>query len=96
MEPTSENVIGFFKHSKQATVSFCQGRFISRIKKLAEERPDECEITDVNRDGSIVAHIPTAWIRINPVRELSEEQRQVLSERARKARHAVYTQDETT
>lgn len=34
------------------------------------------EITDTNPDGSIVAHIPTKWIKISAPRKMSEEQRE--------------------
>ncbi len=53
----------------------------SRIKKLAAERPEECEIVAENQDGSLCAHIPVAWIKINPAKQLSEEQRREIAER---------------
>lgn len=81
-----ENVIEFMLDEKTATVTFTQGRYITRIKNLAKEKPDECKITYTNRDGSIVAHIPVSWIRINPTMELSEERKKELSERMRKLR----------
>lgn len=83
MEDLKENVIEFFKGSDTATVTFTQGRYITRIKELAEKKPDECKITQVNGDGSVVAHIPTAWVRINPSREICDEQRESLRERAK-------------
>ena len=83
MDDFKENVIEFVQNSDTATVTFCQGRYITRIKELAEKKPDKCQITTVNKDGSIVAHIPTTWIRINPDREYTDEQRAILSERAR-------------
>lgn len=43
-----ENCIEFTKDSGRATVSFSQGRYISRIKKLAAERPAECRIAAEN------------------------------------------------
>ncbi|RKI36837.1 hypothetical protein D7V86_24925 [bacterium D16-51] len=76
-----ENVIEFIKDSGRATVSFCQGRYKSRIKKLAAERPEECEIVAENQDGSLCAHIPVAWIKINPTKQLSEEQSREIAER---------------
>lgn len=84
---TTENAIEFIKHSERATVTFSQGRYISRIKKLAEKYPEECEIVAINKSTgegeSICAHIPTAWIRITPpaVRELTEEQKEELTKR---------------
>lgn len=80
-----ENNIEFTQNSKTATVYFAQGRYISKIKKLKEKYPDEVIICVENDDGSIVAHIPTKWIKISPCkREISEEQRQAAAERLKK------------
>lgn len=86
MDDFKENVIEFLINSDTATVTFTQGRYISRIKELANSKPDECKITHINEDGSIVAHIPTTWIRINPNIELSDELKKVKAERMRKLR----------
>jgi hypothetical protein len=83
----NENVIEFVQNSSTATVTFTQGRYISRIRELAEKKPDKCQIMTVNKDGSIVAHIPTSWIKINPDRELTDEQRAIMSERAKNVFH---------
>jgi hypothetical protein len=83
MDDFKENVIEFLLNDKTATVTFTQGRFITRIKELAKRKPDKCQITAENADGSIVAHIPTSWVKINPEKELSEEQREKFAERAR-------------
>ena len=81
-----ENVIEFMLDEKTATVTFTQGRYITRIKELAKKKPDECQITRTNRDGSIVAHIPVSWVRINPNMEISEERKKELADRMRKLR----------
>lgn len=82
---TTENAIEFTKHSKRATVTFSQPRYINRIKKLAEKYPEECKIVSVDRipyEGEILcAHIPTAWVRINPGKDLTEEQRNAIGKR---------------
>ena len=75
-----ENDIEFLKDSDRATVSFSQGRYISRIKKLAAERPAECEIVAENTDGSVCAHIPVSWIKINPTQQLSDERRRRMAD----------------
>lgn len=82
----NENVIEFLRNEETATCTFCQGRYITRIKELAEKKPDECKITRVNNDGSIVAHVPTTWVKINPTQELSEEEKLARSERMRQLR----------
>lgn len=76
-----ENVIGFMKDEQRATVTFSQGRYKSRIKKLAAERPEECQIMAENQDGSMCVHIPVSWIKISPLREMSEENKQQARER---------------
>ena len=81
MDKCTENIIEFLSDEEKAMVTFSQGRYKSRIKKLAAERPEKCEIVAENQDGSICAHIPVSWIKVYPSREVSEEQRQ----RARKA-----------
>lgn len=82
-----ENVLEFTKNAETATVTFSQGRYITKIKKLAEKYPDECEIVAENKDGSIMAHIPVRWILIsNRSRDLSEEERQVIADRLRNTR----------
>ena len=77
----NENVIEFLRDSKTATVTFCQGRYVSKIKKLAEEYPEDVQITYENPDGSIVAHVPTKWVKVSAPRKMSEEQREMFAER---------------
>lgn len=81
MDKCIENVIEFLKDEQRATVTFSQGRYKSRIKKLAAERSEECQIVAENQDGSICAHIPVSWVKINPSPKVAEETRQRASER---------------
>ena len=77
-----ENNIEFLRNSETATVCFSQGRYVSRIKKLSEQYPDECKIMYTNTDGSIVAHVPTRWIKISPYKKvITDEQREALGKR---------------
>jgi hypothetical protein len=78
-----ENAIEFITNEKRATVTFTQGRYKTRIRELAERFPEECEIVAENADGSMCAHIPVAWVRINPPAQLTEEQKEARAERAR-------------
>ena len=77
----SENSIEWVRDQQQATLSLSQRRIISRVKSLAKKYPEECQIMTENPDGSIYAHIPVEWIRINPGKNLTEEQRQAIAER---------------
>ncbi len=76
-----ENGIEFIKDAKTATVQFCQGRYKSRIKKLAEKYPEECEILEENPDGTLLAHIPVEWVKISPPAARSELQRELAREK---------------
>ncbi len=82
----NENVIEFLRDHERATVTFSQGRYKTRIRNLAKQRPEECQIVAENKDGSLCAHIPTSWIRINPGMELTDEQREEKAETMRKLR----------
>lgn len=77
MADLRENVVEFYADDKRATGTFTQGRYVSKIKKLAEKYPDECQIVAENSDSSIVAHFPVRWIRIQPNkgREFTEEEK---------------------
>ena len=81
MDKCNENVIEFLENQERATITSSQGRFKSRIRKLAAEHPEECDIVAENPDGSIYAHISTSWIKISPPRQFSEEQRRQMGER---------------
>lgn len=78
-----ENAIEFIKDQDRATVTFSQGRYKTRIKNLAKSHPEECEIVAENKDGSLYAHIPVSWIRINPGKNLTEEEKERMVEHAR-------------
>ena len=85
-----ENVIGWFKDSEIATVTFSQGRYISMIKKLAEKHPDDVKILE-NSNGTILAYVPVKAIHISIVHrdiKMTDEQRRAASERLKKARTA--------
>lgn len=82
----NENAIEFLRDHERATVTFSQGRYKTRIRNLAKQRPEECQIVAENKDGSLCAHIPTSWIRINPGMELTDEQREEKAETMRKLR----------
>lgn len=63
-------------------------KFINQLKELAKSYPD-VDIRHINEDGSIVAHVPFSWFRfVKPPskRNFTDEQRQAMSERMKKAR----------
>lgn len=82
----NENVIEWVKDGKMATLSLTQGRTISRVMKLAKSRPEECKIVAQNTDGSICARVPVGWIKISPIREVSEVQKEAARVRMKEMR----------
>ena len=78
---SSENVIEWLRDSKTAMITLTQGRYISKIKKYAESKPDECKILVENSDGSICARIPISWVKISPPKQMSEENLKKVKER---------------
>lgn len=82
----NEKVIEWVKDGKTATLSLTQGRTISRVMKLAKSRPEECKIVAQNTDGSICARVPVGWIKISPIREVSEEQKAAARARMKEMR----------
>ena len=79
-----ENEIEFIKNNDLATVTFSQMRFINKIKRLAEEYPDEVKIIadNKNADGNtycLCASLPVSWI-VKPGKpaemNLTDEQRE--------------------
>lgn len=70
------------------TVTAAERWSVGMIHRLAEKYPSDVTIVAENADGSVVARVPSAWMRIIPKRtvELTEEQRQERAERMLKAR----------
>lgn len=91
IDVNNENNIEFLRDAKIATCSFSQGRFISKMKKLAEKYPDECQIVAENKDGSIVAHFPVKWVKISKRegRTLTDEEKKVKAEQLRLYRETL-------
>lgn len=72
----NECVIEWIKGEKVAGVTMPNNtKLKNRILKIAETRK-EVEVT-MNADGSIYARIPSAWVKINPKLELSEEEKEI-------------------
>jgi len=83
----NENVIEFFTNADTATVTFHQGRYKNRIRKLAEDKPDEVTILS-DENGFLVAKIPVKWIRIGVPRtvNMTDDQKAELAERLANSR----------
>lgn len=74
MSDFRENVIEWITGEERATLSLSQKRTITKVKKLAEQFPEEVQIVAENQDGSICAHMPVTFIRlVRPVELTAEE-----------------------
>lgn len=86
-EVSQECVIEWIKNNKTATVTFPGGsKYNTKIRKLAEEHPDEVIIKHENKDKSIVATVPVKYIKISSPKKVSDEQKLAASERLKKMR----------
>ena len=90
MEAYNETVLEIEGSRDEWTV--CTGQMVwkNRLAKLAKENPDQVEHLITNLDGSVVYHVPKAWVKISPPRRvtMSEEQKAVSAERLRKYRES--------
>ena len=90
---SEENEIEFLKGDNRATVTFSQGRFITKIKQLAEEYPEEVRIIADNKNkagntSSLCASLAVAWIvKPGKPRELTEEQKEKVLQNLRQSRN---------
>ena len=76
--------------SKTAQVTTSEHPWVTRLLKLAEQRPSEVEIIKHPDDnyGYLLINIPKTWFKISPpkTRTMSEEQKAALVERLQKSR----------
>ena len=76
----NENVIEWLKGQQTVAVTLVGGtKLANTVIKLSKEH-EEVDVR-INNDGSVCAHLPLKWIRIKPVRQVSEEQREAARER---------------
>lgn len=82
MEKNRENCVEWIWGQERATVTLSSPKHITRIENLAQTHP-EVDIYKRNADGTIVAHIPVGYIKFNPPKNMSEEQKLELKNRMR-------------
>lgn len=90
-----ENNIEWLNGEQIVTVSLSQGRFINKVKRLAETH-EEVKIVAENEDGSICAHLPLSFVKISAPRHVSDEQREQARERFSAMHKAKGDRDEST
>lgn len=65
-------------------------KFVNQLRQLQQDYPDKVQLTDYG-DGTIGAKVPYNWLRfVKPPakRNFTEEQRQAMGERMKKARES--------
>ena len=89
----NENCIEFLKNQHSITVSFCMQKWVNKVKRLKEQHPDDVKIIAENDDGSICARLPIKYLKISAPKQVSDEQRQAASERFKKLRENISSQN---
>ena len=82
-ERNTENEIEFIDGDKTCTVSFTARKFVNKIKRLHEKESSSFGRFVENPDGSVYARIPLSWIKINPPRKMSDDQKRQAADRLR-------------
>ena len=75
-----ENCIEWLNGQDRVTVTLSQGKYINKVKKLAEKH-EGVEIVKENTDGTLLAHLPLKFIKISAPKQMTEEQKERARER---------------
>lgn len=88
MADLKETVVGYIDSDKHASLCSGERKWINRILKLKAEHPNDVDIKEYpeTNHGIILAHFPKKWLKINPPRQMSDEQKAVMAERLRAVR----------
>nr|MBQ4456586.1 hypothetical protein [Clostridia bacterium] len=92
-----ETIINFNEEESTAQVYTFNRSLQTKLRKLSEERPEECRIDPDERrtcGGAAAAYIvPKSWVKVAPPRKvtMTEEQVEAARERMREARKAKRT-----
>ena len=90
MADLKETCFNYIEGDKTATFCSSERKWINRILKLHEQRPNEVKIVYYPEDnyGMIYAEIPKNYIKISPPRQVNytDEQKAAMAERLAAAR----------
>lgn len=76
-----ETIITFNENEKEANVYTYNSNLKKKISALCQERPEEAKQIADDERGGLTFEIPKKWVKVNPGRILTEEQREELRER---------------
>ena len=85
----NETAINRLQGEDYCSIFTAERKFINRLKKLAQDYPNDVEIQYINDDGSIGARVPYDWFRfVKPKakRTYTPEQLEAMKERMKRAR----------
>lgn len=93
-----ETIFLFNEEEKTASIYTFNKSLQKKLAALAKERPEECYLDKPQNtlDGAVEYIIPKKWIKIRASRILSDEERAVLSERAKLMREGAAGDTEET
>lgn len=76
-----ETIVLFNEEEPTADCFTYNVKLLNRLARIAESRPDECRLVKDNGDGGFTYEVPKSWVKINPTRLYTVEQRAALAER---------------
>lgn len=79
-----ETVITFNEIEDKAEVFTYNKKIKNKLLKCLASNPDECRLIKENQDGGVTFEVDKSWIRVAPKRRMSDEQREMLRERAKR------------
>ena len=80
-----ETILLFNEAEDKADVTTYNAALIRKLGRLAEERPQEIKLVDVNGDGGRRYEIPKRWIKVNATLNLTDEEKQRRSDAGKRA-----------
>ena len=79
-----ETIITYNEAEPVASVYTMNGALIRKLESLTESRPGEARRVKNHPDGAQEYEVPKKWIRVQPPRVLTDEQKAAMTARFRK------------
>lgn len=79
-----ETIINFNEADDKAEIYTYNGRLIRKLTEYAAQRPKECVLCQPDASGAHKFIFPKKWVKVNASRILTDEQREEMSERAKR------------
>ena len=91
MTDFKETSVGYISDEDYASFCSSEKKWINKMLRLHEQRPNEVEIICMPEDneGTLFCHVPKSWLKISPPRQVNytDEQRAAMAERLAMARN---------